>query len=435
MKTTNNKIRKYAQITGYSFVLMALLAGYVFEYAIPKLYDFTNLNLSQINVDSQLYNFMMLGIIMIMLLDFIVSISLYKYFKNDNNKLALWTGFLRIVYSLIFCIAIFYLTQNRNELNTAVFIKNYESFQRYWSIGLIVFGFHLLLVGILMKGHKEIPKTLWYLMLMVGPIYVLIHLLKTLFPHLTDLIDLLNSIFGLPMALAELGLAVWLIVKGGKVIAASNSNNTYKSEQFWNRVAKRTTNPSQKPNDKVINILHSSQKYLKPNDHVLDFACGSGIITTEIAKNVNTIHGIDISLKMIEVANHRKVEQNLNNVKFSRATLFDKNIQIASFNVIMAFNILHYLEDKEIFIKRIHELLKPNGIFISSTVYAKKKKTILYYFLSFVNKLKIMPKINFYSSQEHENNIMKDNFTMLESFDISPMPERFIVVRKNEIRN
>jgi len=47
-------------------------------------------------VDSQLYNFMMLGIIMIMLLDFIVSISLYKYFKNDNNKLALWTGFLRI---------------------------------------------------------------------------------------------------------------------------------------------------------------------------------------------------------------------------------------------------------------------------------------------------------------------------------------------------
>ena len=81
MKTTNNKIIKYAQITGYSIVLIALLAGYVFGYAIPKLYYFTSLNLSQINVDSQLYNFMMLGIIMIMLLDFIVSISLYKYFN------------------------------------------------------------------------------------------------------------------------------------------------------------------------------------------------------------------------------------------------------------------------------------------------------------------------------------------------------------------
>jgi 2-polyprenyl-3-methyl-5-hydroxy-6-metoxy-1,4-benzoquinol methylase len=431
MENTINKTRKYAQITGYSLVLMALLAGYVFGYAIPELYDFTNLNLSQSKVGSQLYNFMMLGIIMIMLLDFVVSISLYKYFKNENNKLALWAGFLRIVYSLIFCIAIFYLFQNRYELNTAVFIKKYDSFQRYWSIGLIVFGFHLLIVGILMKGHKAIPKFLWYLMLLVGPTYVIIHLLKTLFPHLTDLIDLLNSIFGLPMALAELGLAVWLIVKGGKVIAIRNPNTIDKSEEFWNRVAKRTTNPSQKPNDKTLKILQSLKKYLQPNDHVLDFACGSGILSTEISKHVNTIHGIDISSQMIEVANNRKIETKLNNVTFSRATLFDENIQIASFDVITAFNILHYLEDKEIFMNRINELLKPSGIFISSTVYAKQKKTILFYFFTLLNKLNVMPKINFYSSKALENNIMKGNFTMLESFDISPMPERFIVVRKN----
>ena len=116
---------------------------------------------------------------------------------------------------------------------------------------------------------------------------------------------------------------------------------------------------------------------------------------------------------------------------FSRATLFDENIQIASIDVITAFNILHYLEDKEIFMKRINALLKPNGIFISSTVYAKEKKTFLFYFFTLVNKLNIMPKINFYSLKELQNNIMKGNFTMLESFDISAMPERFIVVKKN----
>ena len=426
-----NKNRKYAQITGYSLVLMALLAGFVFGYAIPELYDFTNLNLSLSKVDFQRYNFMMLGIVMIMLLDLVVSISLYKYFKNDNNKLALWAGSFRIIYSLIFCVAIFYLFQNRNELNTAVFIKNYDSFQRYWSIGLIVFGFHLLIVGILMKGHKVIPKILWFLMLMVGPTYTIIHLLKTFLPHLTNLVDLLNSIFGLPMALAELGLAVWLIVKGGKVITIGNSNTIDKSEQFWNRVAKRTNNSYQKPTDKTLKIIQNLQKYLQPNDHVLDFACGSGIISTEISKNVHTIHGIDISSQMIEIANDRKIEQNLTNVTFSRATLFDENIQIGSFDVIMAFNILHYLEDKEMFMKRINELLKPNGIFISSTIYTKQKKSILFYFFTLVNKLKIMPKINFYSLKELENNILKGNFKMIESYDISPMPERFIVVRNN----
>ncbi|MBF2708678.1 DUF4386 family protein [Flavobacterium soyangense] len=431
MENTSDKTRKYAQTTGYSLLLMALLAGYVFGYAIPKLYNFNNLQLNQSNVSSHLYNFMMLGIIMIMLLDFVVAITLYKYFKNDNNKLALWAGFLRIIYSILFCIAIFYLFQNRNELNTAVYIKNYDLFQRYWSIGLIFFGFHLLLVGILMKGHESIPAFLWLLMLMVGPTYVVIHLLKTFLPHLTNLIDILNRIFGFPMALAEIGLAVWLLVKGGKVIAIGNPNTIDKSEQFWNRVAKRTTNPSQKPNDKTLKILDSLQKHLQPNDHVMDFACGSGIISAEIAKNVNSIHGIDISSQMIEIANNRKIEQNLNNVTFSRATLFDENIQIASFDVIMAFNILHYLEDKAIFMKRINELLKPNGIFISSTIYAKQKKTILFYFFTLVNKLKIMPKINFYSSKELENNILKGNFKMIESYDISTMPERFIVVRKN----
>ncbi len=431
MEKTINKTRKSAQITGYSLVLMALLAGYVFGYAIPKLYDFTNLNLSQNKVGSQLYNFMLFGIIMIMLLDFVVSISLYKYFKNDNNKLALGAGLLRIAYSLIFCIAIFYLFQNRDELNTAVFIKNYGSFQSYWSIGLIVFGFHLLLVGILMKMHKPIPAILWLLMLMVGPTYVIIHFLKTFLPHFTNLIDLLNSIFGLPMALAEIGLAVWLIVKGGKITPTDTSNPIDKSETFWNRVAKRTTNPYEKPNDKTLKMLECSQKYLKPKDHVLDFACGSGIISTEILQYVNTIHGIDISSKMIEIANNRKIEQNLKNVSFARATILDENIQIASFDVIMAFNILHYLEDKEKIMKRINELLKPNGIFISSTIYAKEKKTFLFYLFALVNKLKIMPKINFYSLQELENNILKGKFKMIESFDISPMPERFIVVGKN----
>ena len=431
MQNTMNKNRKYALVTGYSLLLMALLAGYVFGFAFPKIYNFTDLNVSQNNVGSQLYNFMMLGIIMIMLLDLVVAISLYKYFKNENNKLALWAGFLRIVYSLIFCIAIFYLFQNRNELGTAVFIKNYDLFQRYWSIGLIVFGFHLFIVGILMKGHKSIPTILWFLMLMAGPTYVIIHILKAFWPELTNLIDLLNRIFGLPMALAELGLAVWLIVKGGKVILKRNSNPIDKSEPFWNRVAKRTNNSSQKPNDKTLKIIQNLQKSLKPKYKVLDFACGSGIIATEISKYVNTVHGIDISSQMIEIANNRKIEQNLNNVTFSRATLFDENIQIASFDVITAFNILHYLDDKEIFMNRINEILKPNGIFISSTIYTKEKKTFLFYFFAIVNTLKIMPKINFYSSQELENNILNGNFTMLESFDISPMPERFIIVKKN----
>lgn len=430
MENNTNKNRKYALVTGYSLFLLALVAAYVFGYAFTKLFNLTDLHSNNNKVSSELYDFMMFGIMLIMLLDLVVSVTIFKYFKSNNYKLALWAGFLRILYSLIFCVAIFYLFQNRNELNIAIFIKNYDLFQHYWSIGLIFFGFHLLIVGILMKRHKVVPKILWYLMLIVGPTYIIIHTIKTFYPHLTDLIDLLNSIFGLPMALAELGLAVWLIVKGGKVNTIGNSNTLDKSELFWNRVAKRVNKHIQKPNEKNLKIVQNLQKHLKSNDQVLDFACGPGIISCEISKNVNAIHAIDISTQMIEIATSHKIEQNLNNITFFRTTIFDDNIQIGSFDVITAFNILHYLEDKEIYMKRINELLKPNGIFISSTIYSKEKKTILFYFFSFINKLKIMPKINFYSLHELENNILKCNFKLIESYDISPFPERFIVVSK-----
>lgn len=89
MKNIMNKSRKYALVTDYSLLLMALLASSVFGYAFPKVYNFIDLNVKQSKISSQRYDFMMLGIIMIMLLDFVVSISLHKYFKNDNNKLSL----------------------------------------------------------------------------------------------------------------------------------------------------------------------------------------------------------------------------------------------------------------------------------------------------------------------------------------------------------
>jgi len=67
-----------------------------------------------------------------------------------------------------------------------------------------------------MKLHKLIPKILWYLTIVAGVSYIFVHLLKTTSPQLTELNNLINNILALPMTLGELGLAVWLIIKGGK---------------------------------------------------------------------------------------------------------------------------------------------------------------------------------------------------------------------------
>ena len=89
------------------------------------------------------------------------------------------------------------------------------------------------------------------------------------------------------------------------------------------------------------------------------------------------IHAIDISSKMIEVAKRNASERNIENINYAQATIFDDRYQKESFNVILAFRILHMLEDIQAFIRRINELLRPGGTFISVSACMGDKKTLL----------------------------------------------------------
>jgi hypothetical protein len=220
MLHTMTNSRTIAKLTGYSLLLMAAIAGFSFGYAFPQIYEPAQIDSAQSKLlaNLQLYNFMLLGIVLVILLDLMVSWTLYLYFKNDNSKLALLSGFLRLIYTLIFSIATYHLAKNITQLdygNTTI-VENFKSFQFIWSLGLIVFGFHLVIVGLLMKLHKFIPGILWYLTIFAGASYILVHGLKATQPQSTALINTLNNILALPMALGELGLAIWLLIKGGK---------------------------------------------------------------------------------------------------------------------------------------------------------------------------------------------------------------------------
>lgn len=211
--------RKLAKITGWSLILMALISGFSLGYAYPEVYNSESINSSKnLLVDNlELYKSMLLGIAVILILDFIVSYTLYNFFKKDNRKVSLLSGVLRAVYTLLFGIAAVYLVNNINvvELSNDSINNNFHQYQSIWSVGLILFGFHLVLVGLLMKIHKRIPKILWYITLIAGFSYIIVHLLKLISIH-SNIVGDLEMILALPMALGELGLALWLIIKGGK---------------------------------------------------------------------------------------------------------------------------------------------------------------------------------------------------------------------------
>ena len=111
--------------------------------------------------------------------------------------------------------------------------------------------------------------------------------------------------------------------------------------EFWNMRAQNY--------DEVIGPAYASAydktvsntlKYLKPEDRVLEFACGTGIVTLPVAQKVAHVRAIDISDEMVLRLQKKVTEQQIPNLEVSRTDLFDPCLEPGSFDAVLAFNVL-----------------------------------------------------------------------------------------------
>ncbi len=200
-----------------------------------------------------------------------------------------------------------------------------------------------------------------------------------------------------------------------------------KSEKFFDKVSSKS-NPE--PNQTGSKAIELSKGFLGQDNKLLDFGCGSGAITNKLSKAVESIDAIDISSGMLEFAEKQAEINAIANINYIQASIFDERFKDGKYDAIVAFNVLHYIEDMPRLIERINRLLKPNGVFISSTACLKEKRSFIGYLVFFLAKIGMMPKIFFYKKNELETLITTSNFKMMKSDKISKLPEYFIVTRK-----
>lgn len=99
---------------------------------------------------------------------------------------------------------------------------------------------------------------------------------------------------------------------------------------------------------------------LTENMYVLDLGCGTGEGTLEIAQRVDRgkVIGVDLSDKMIAVANGKKKP---NNVTFECRDVYSFT-KSDYFDHIVTTNAYHHFEDKKQMISHMYGLLKPGGV-------------------------------------------------------------------------
>lgn len=204
------------------------------------------------------------------------------------------------------------------------------------------------------------------------------------------------------------------------------------SEKFWDKVSNLFDRSEKKTNpvSTSFKTIEATKKLLSRNDVVLDYGCGPGTITIEIAESAKTMLAIDISSGMIEVARGKAAQRSIENLDFEQSNLLDERYKKESFNMILASNILHFIEDTAKVLSRINDLLKSGGLFISATVCLGERKTFLSTMMFFLTKIGIIPKMNFFKTSELENLIANGNFTIVDIGSLSRILNCFIVAKK-----
>ena len=190
-------------------------------------------------------------------------------------------------------------------------------------------------------------------------------------------------------------------------------------EKFWDLISARYAASPISDVTAYETKIEKIKSYLSPENVVLDIGCGTGTQCGDLAGNVKQVTGIDISSKLLAIAEQRKAERQLDNIEFIKTSLYDERLKADSFDVVMTFFVLHFFEDIEAVFQRIHDLLKPGGLFISETACLGEKSKIAGMLLRFAGHLGLMPKINLLTIRQLEQALEKSGFQLVDKIKFS----------------
>jgi len=184
---------------------------------------------------------------------------------------------------------------------------------------------------------------------------------------------------------------------------------------IWDKRSKKYDDDIKKHDSVYTKTIDSTKSLLTNSDVVLDFGCASGEMSLDIAPNVQHVHGIDLSVKMIEIANRKTRERQVKNISFDHVDVFDQRLASNSFSTIMAFNIFHLLDDAPKVLARLYDLTSKGGLLISQTPCLGERSWFFKVLISLAQKAGIAPTILSLTFAELESLVSSSNFKISET--------------------
>jgi hypothetical protein len=218
-------LRQAAIVAGVGLLIMAILAPFAeffvrLSLIVPGDAAATAKN---IMADESLFRIAICVYLIVAILDVVVAWALYVFLKPVNKSLSLLAAWFRVVYAAILAMVLLNLVTALHLLSGADYLSVFETDQLHaqamlflnafdygWSIGLAIFGLHLLVLGYVVFRSGYVPKLLGILLMIAGLGYLIDSFGKLLSTNYNANIAMFTFI-------GEVLLIFWLFIKGARI--------------------------------------------------------------------------------------------------------------------------------------------------------------------------------------------------------------------------
>ena len=204
----------------------------------------------------------------------------------------------------------------------------------------------------------------------------------------------------------------------------------YQPSKFWDRHAERYAKSPVADEASYQKKLQVTREYLRPDMEILEFGCGTGSTAITHAPYVKHIRAIDVSSKMLEVARGKADANKVKNITFERSNIDEFSASDQTFDGVLGLSILHLLENKEDAISKVHKMLKPGGIFVTSTVCAGDTMKFLKLIAPIGRFFGVFPLFKVFPAKELEDCLIDAGFEIDYQWQPGKGKSVFIVAKK-----
>jgi hypothetical protein len=217
-------LRQAGLIVAFSMLVMTAVTPFA-EFSVHKLILPGNIAQTVQNILTHKALFLtgVFAFLINYILDVVIAWGLFFLLAPANRSVSLLAAWFRLVYTAIGLFSVLHLVTAFRLLDNPDYLSAFgsdqlhaqaklllNSFRSDWSIGLIIFGIHLILVGFLIYRSGYIPRTIGILLVINGLAWIIDNLHPYFYPS-AHLDFLFITYF------AELIFMLWLLVRGWKL--------------------------------------------------------------------------------------------------------------------------------------------------------------------------------------------------------------------------